>query len=137
MPRSTVRRRLDRLIKEDIIRIVALPNPFSMGYSVWATVLVSVAAGRAQQVADGLLEFPQFYSICICLGRFDILAAGHFKSVEELNQVVTEELPKIEGVTRTETVLVTAARKYYDFVWRGKGGEPERTIRTTSEGSPT
>ena len=114
---SNVRQRMAKLIKQNAIRIIALPNPLSMGHTVWANIGMKVTLGCAQKVADALLKYPTCYSSIISLGRFDIIAGVRFTSNEELTDFITTELPKIQGIVRTETMLFTRPYKYYNFIW--------------------
>jgi len=114
---STVQRHINKLIKNDVMHIVALPNWASLGYQVWVVIMLNVKHGWAKKVADTLLKYPACYSISETLGRFDIHIGAHFRSVDELTEFVSVELPKIEGIERTETALLNWPRRYYDFTW--------------------
>ena len=122
---STVRRRVDKLLKEDAIRIIALPNPYSIGYGVLAIILLTVNLGWAQRVVEALIQHPSCYTVSECLGRFDVFVGVRFRSLEELSNFVSRDLPKIEGITRSETIVLSMPRKYYDFTWPVEKSETE------------
>ena len=112
---GTIRSRVNQLVKSNVLSIVALINPLAIGYSVWVNVGIRVKPGTAHEIADRLMQYPECYSSMVTLGRFDVMAAMFFKSNEELTEFITIELPKIEGVEYTETMLYTMPHKYYKF----------------------
>ena len=56
---STVRRRIDALIREEYIQIVALTDPLKIGFSVWVLVQAQVDLKYLDKVADELAKFPR------------------------------------------------------------------------------
>jgi len=113
---TSVQRRANKLIKEDILHIVALPDWEALGYEVWVMVGIKVKYGWTQKVVQTLLQYPAFYSLATALGRFDIIAVGHFQSLSQLNEFIHTELPKVEGIESTETTLMFQPLRYYDII---------------------
>lgn len=114
---STIRRRVNNLIKKKDIVIVALLNPISMGDVIWTVIGLNVTSGSIHKVADTLINYPCLRVVSESLGRFDIVTYARFKSLDELNEFVFTELSKISGITHVETLLLSAHRKYYDICW--------------------
>ena len=48
----TVRARIDRLVQDEVVRLVALVSPEALGYTVTADVFLEVELGRVQEVAE-------------------------------------------------------------------------------------
>lgn len=53
----SVRYRIDRLAKRNIVRILAIPNPTALGYTVTADVWLEVEAGRIRDVARQMAQY--------------------------------------------------------------------------------
>lgn len=100
MPESTVRNRLNRLIKGRIVDFAAMINPLLFGYQVWAIILLECEVGKITAVAERLARVPELYFVGIAVGTFDVFAAGLFRSNQELLNFVKEQLPKTPGVVR-------------------------------------
>ena len=114
---STIRTRLYRLVARNAVKIIALVNPFALGYAVWANIGIKVVPGWAEQVVDALLQYPSCYFSGVVLGRFDVLAGVRFKSSEELAEFINVDLPKNKGIIEIETILFIKPYRYYSFVW--------------------
>lgn len=114
---TTIQRRIKELTKHNILHIVALPNWVALGYQVWAMIGLTTKHGRSKYVAQELLKYPTCYTISETLGQFDVIFGARFKSMEELTQFVTEELPGIKEIEKSVTYLFIRPHRYYDFEW--------------------
>ncbi len=54
----TVRARIDRLVQDGVVRLVALVSPEALGYTVTADVFLEVEIGRVQEVAELVSRVP-------------------------------------------------------------------------------
>jgi len=114
---KTIRRRINIMKSEGIIKIVAVPNPVVFGYKAWAKIGIKVKPSSLFQVAQELTGHRSIYFVAYSLGRFDIMIAVRFESVDRLTYFVNSELPKIKGILSTETMILMSPRKYYNFSW--------------------
>ena len=70
---SQVRRRVKRMVDSGGLRIIAMTNPVSLGFSRLAWVAIRVAPGATvRDVARRLSEVPAIIYIVVCSGRFDL-----------------------------------------------------------------
>ncbi len=129
---TTIQRRIKELTRNNILHIVALPNWVALGYQVWAMIGLVVQHGQSRQVAQALLKYPACYTISETLGEFDIFFGARFKSLEELTQFVTEELPKIHEIEKSVTYLFIRPHRYYDFEWDYGDGLNTQAVATTT-----
>ncbi len=106
MPESTIRHRLNRLVRHGILEFAAVTNPLLMGYPVWAIIEIQGEPSRIRSVARQLARAPEVYFVGITTGRCDIFASAVFRSNEELLDFLTTRLAKIQGITRTSTSTV-------------------------------
>lgn len=121
---STVRKRIDRLLADEVVRITAVADPLKLGYPIIAIVGVQVAPARINDVARALERFPEFRFIGLTSGVYDFIAEAWFHSVDELRRFLTERLGQIEGITRLETAHVLKMIRYtYDW-GKDAGADP-------------
>ena len=116
----TVRARIDRLVADNVIRLVASIVPSTVGYAVTADVFLEVEAGRIQEVAEIIAEKPEVGYIGLTTGDRDISLQIHAQSVQELYDFVTNELGNIPAIVRTNTFIIPKIIKtHFDFVGPG------------------
>jgi Lrp/AsnC family transcriptional regulator for asnA, asnC and gidA len=112
----TVRRRVDRLIREQIIKVVAVAQPFRLGYDVVAIVGIQTDHRFNAGIERELEAMPEIRFAGVTLGMYDMVIEAWFSSNEELRSFLHDRLFKIEGVTRTESLQVLKMIKYtYDW----------------------
>jgi len=112
----TIRKRMDRLFEEDIIKVVAVFNPRKTGYATDVLIMVRVAPGHLQAVGQALAALEHVVYLGYTTGRHDIVVEALFADDEALFQFLEEELPTMEGVVGTETAHVLRTEKInYDW----------------------
>jgi Lrp/AsnC family transcriptional regulator for asnA, asnC and gidA len=108
---GTVRFRATRLQQQGILRILALADPFALGYAVQAAVLVRVNPAAHARVAETLTEWPEVMYLSSCAGSADlymhIICRGH----DDLWRLLADRLASVEGVTGTETFMELRVHK--------------------------
>ncbi len=102
----TVRARIDRLIADDVISLVARVQPATVGYGVTADVFLEVESGRIQEVARTIAARPEVGYVGLTTGDRDISIQIFAPSVEALYDFVTDDLGRIPGVVRTKTFII-------------------------------
>jgi Lrp/AsnC family transcriptional regulator for asnA, asnC and gidA len=110
---STVARRIEDLLAQEIIRIQAVPNPYQFGYNAHAFITLDVDLIRVESVAGRLARSRNVSLLNTSFGRFDILMVVDFPDWEMLQAFVKEELSHIEGIRKVETFLVSEIKKRY------------------------
>jgi Lrp/AsnC family transcriptional regulator, regulator for asnA, asnC and gidA len=112
----TVRKRMDRLFEDDIIKVVAVFNPRKTGYATDVLIMIRVAPGRLQAVGQALAALDHVVYLGYTTGRHDIVVEALFADDEALFQFLEEELPTLDGVVGTETAHVLRTEKInYDW----------------------
>jgi len=106
VPESTVRHRLNRLVRHGVLEFAAVANPLRMGYQIWAIIEIQGQPSRIPAVARQLAKAPEVFFVGITAGRCDIFASAVFRSNSELLDFLTTRLSKIPGITRTSTSTV-------------------------------
>lgn len=109
--KTTVTRRIQRLLGEGVIRIVAVPDPRKLGLNVSALIGLSVDLKAIDAICDQLSAKPQVQMVAVIAGRYDIIISVALASTEELANFVTHELATIDGVRDSETLMAMEVRK--------------------------
>ncbi len=112
----TVRKRIDRLFQEEIIKVVAVLNPRKTGYATDVLVGIRVEPGKMQDVGRALSKYDHVVYLGYVTGRYDLLVEMLFRDDEALLRFLQEELPALGGIVSTETSHVLRTEKInYDW----------------------
>lgn len=112
-----VRYRIDRLVKEGIISISAIPKPRALGYSVVADVFIEVEPGLIKDVATYLKEFGCVSYVACAIGETDVSVQVLAHDTDEVYRFVTEVIGRTAGVRKTTTSIVPLVMKDV-YQWR-------------------
>lgn len=115
---AAVRLRVQKMIDEGLMQIVAVTNPLELGYKRQAMVGITVN-GDIEYVARQLRDIRQIDYIVITTGRYDILAELFSEDDESMLEVVNRHIRKIDGIARTElfTYMRLEMQRYDWGVW--------------------
>jgi len=113
LPQTTVHNRIKRLEREGIIKgYTVLVDNSALGREVTAYVLITTVyrlptGGRVSQ-EDVAREVKSLGAeeVSIVAGVSDIIAKVHAKNVAELNDFVVRKLRAVDGVDKTQTMIV-------------------------------
>ncbi len=106
-----VRYRINRMESMGTIRICAIPNPKSLGFSVIADVFIEVESGQIMEVARKLVEMECISYVACSIGEKDISAQVVAQNSDEVYTIVTEIIGKVQGVRKTTTSIVPIVLK--------------------------
>ena len=114
---GTVRTRLNRLIDNEIIQIVAVSNPIKLGFKIVGHLRIQVETGKIEAVMTALKEIKALWFIVKTTGgNTGIDAEFVCRSLEELNELIFEHVNPIDGVVKTETTLtLDFVKRRYDW----------------------
>lgn len=130
VPEATVRFRVNRMIKDDFIRITTVGNLMKLGVEVVAITLISVKPGLIDDTADVLATYPNVRFIGTSFGSADILIQSVHANTQALHQFISREIVKATpAITKTETFqLSKVVKSSWDwsnwFELRGELEEP-------------
>lgn len=82
---------------------------------VTAITVLNVERGKINEVAEQLVEIDGVSEVYSVGGRYDLIAIIRVRHNEDLADVVTEHIRKIEGIQRTETMLAFRAYSRHDL----------------------
>jgi Lrp/AsnC family transcriptional regulator for asnA, asnC and gidA len=102
---GTVRLRANRLARSGALTIVAIADPFRLGYRVLAFSLLNVLPDRQQPVIEALTSWDEITYISSCTGRADLYAQLVCRDHDHLWQLLYERMPAVGGITASETFM--------------------------------
>jgi Lrp/AsnC family transcriptional regulator for asnA, asnC and gidA len=127
---TTVRKRIGRMVSENLIKVVAVPSPEVVGMTMSAIVGINVAMNALDDVAGALEALPQTRYVGYSTGPYDLIIEVVFRSHEELLELLSKRLSRIPGITKTDTSVILKVTKFA-YEWEVPddtvelpGGEP-------------
>ncbi len=113
---ATVRTRLNRLIQDEFIQIVAVSNPIKLGFKIVGNIRIHVEIKKMENIVKELKKLKPLWFIVQTTGGTGIDTEFVVKSLDELNELIFEKINKIDGVVRTETTLfLKYLKRHYDW----------------------
>jgi Lrp/AsnC family transcriptional regulator for asnA, asnC and gidA len=111
----SVAKRVDHLLKTDVIAIRAVPNPFKMGHKAKALIALDVNLEKMDDICAKLAEIVYVDLIHTAFGRFDVLMMVNYPTWELLFKFIGEELSRMEGILEVETFFIAEVKKRYEM----------------------
>ena len=113
---ATVRTRLNRLIEEEFIQIVAVSNPIKLGFDIVGNIRIHVDIKKMDKIIKELKKLKPLWFIVQTTGGTGIDTEFVAKSLDELNELIFEKINKIDGIIKTETSLfLKYIKRQYDW----------------------
>ncbi len=106
MSASTVRRRVERLIETEAVRLVAVPNWPSLGLYFAAFLALSVDLPRLRSVGNELARMDEIAFVALSTGSFDIFAQLVLPMNADFVRFVTQRVAAIEGIRDIQTFMI-------------------------------
>jgi Lrp/AsnC family transcriptional regulator for asnA, asnC and gidA len=107
---AAVRQRVQRLIDNGVMQVVAVTDPLELGFARQAMIGIRVE-GQLEPVADALAEMDEVDYVVVTAGSFDLLVEVVCESDEALLRVLSDKIRTIEHVVSTETFMYLKLRK--------------------------
>jgi len=82
---------------------------------VTALVLLSVEREKTNTVAERLTAIPGVTEVYSVAGRYDLAVVIRVKENEQLAAIVTDQIRKIDGIERSETLIAFRVYSRYDL----------------------
>lgn len=82
---------------------------------VTAIILINVAHGQINEVAEKLAEMKGVSEVYSVGGRFDLVAIIRVRTNEELADLVTKQMLKLSSIEHSETLIAFRAYSRHDL----------------------
>jgi Lrp/AsnC family transcriptional regulator for asnA, asnC and gidA len=112
---AATRQRVQKLIDEEVVQIVAVTDAAAIGFHRMAMLGVQVD-GEVRRVADKLSDVPEAEYVVICAGQFDLLVELICEDDDHLLRTIDQSVRTIPGVRSTETFMyLKVAKETYQW----------------------
>jgi Lrp/AsnC family transcriptional regulator for asnA, asnC and gidA len=128
-----VSNRFTRLVDEDLVRVIAVGNPHTLGFHGLAWLGVSLSdAADVEEVAHAFAQIPQVSYLVSVSGRFDLMGELVCRDGDHLLATLYDRIGAIDGI---ETVEVFS---YLRLLYRNAAGAwgAARSQARTADGRP-
>ena len=103
---SVVYSRIKRLVKRGLIKkFTIVINDEALGFNVKALTGITMDSKLRDNVLGELFKIPEVREVAEVTGRFDVLVTLTARSLDEMHQIISEKVGRIEGVHKTETFI--------------------------------
>ncbi|UCF41306.1 MAG: Lrp/AsnC ligand binding domain-containing protein [Gemmatimonadota bacterium] len=82
---------------------------------VSAVVLLNVERGQINELAETLAGIEGISEVHSVAGRYDLVVIVRVRTNEELADLVTSQMLKLDGIQRTETLIAFRAYSRHDL----------------------
>ena len=101
LSQAAVRQRVQRLIDSDVMQVVAVTDPLSLGFTLAAMIGVR-ADGDLRAIAVSIAAIPEIDYVVIASGGFDLILEVVCEDTDHLMTLVNDVLRAIPGVRSAE-----------------------------------
>src|ERR671924_600013 len=103
---SVVYSRIKRLLKKGLIKkFTIVINDEALGFNVKALTGINMDSKLRDNVLNELFKIPEVREVSEVTGRFDVLVTMNARSLDEMHQLISEKIGRVEGVQKTETFI--------------------------------
>jgi Lrp/AsnC family transcriptional regulator for asnA, asnC and gidA len=103
---SVLYSRIKRLVRRNLIKKFTIEvNEDILGCHVSALVGLDTDKKKRKNVLDNISNLKEIRESQEVTGRFDIMVTIKARSLDDLHEIVTGKIGKIDGVVRTETFI--------------------------------
>jgi len=109
---SVVYSRIKRLVKKKLIqRFTIVVNDQELGYQVKALAGINMDSKKRDTIIDELFKIRGVREIAEVTGRFDVLITLYAHSLDEMHQIVSDKIGKIDGIISSESFIEMKTRE--------------------------
>lgn len=102
----TIRKRIERLVSDGVIRLTAILDPDAFGYHITADIFLETDPNLERAILEKLSAMPEVTYIALGQESTEISIEARFKDNEALRDFLGRVLPSIPGVTVTRYTIV-------------------------------
>ncbi|MCM2578885.1 Lrp/AsnC family transcriptional regulator [Streptomyces meridianus] len=112
---AAVRQRVQKLLDQNLMQIVAVTDPLTVGFRRQAMVGVNVE-GDLEPVADALTEMDEVEYVVVTAGSFDLIVEIVCEDDDHLLEMINKRIRTLAGVRSTESFVYLKLRKQ-TYTW--------------------
>lgn len=127
VPKSTVQRRLDALIRDRVIMIAAYADSAKLGLGIHVHLNLRLDLEYYQEALDAIVALPHVRWVAVTTGPADVVAEAYFASPNHLHEFIKNDLAPIKGITAVETSVILSVEKIA-FHWDALRRQAEQHV---------
>lgn len=127
VPRTTVARRIERLVSDNVITIGVYANGPKIGLPVHVMIQLDVEPNKYESVIDAVAALDEVRWVGITTGPCDVLVEGLFRSDEHLRFFLLKRMSKISGISGMQSVRILDVVKI-TFDWERMRHADEESV---------
>ncbi|MFH1646321.1 MAG: Lrp/AsnC family transcriptional regulator, partial [Chloroflexota bacterium] len=108
---ATVSRRVAFLLRENIIKIMAIPNPSKLGYPANSFITLRTDRSKVNDICAELSMYREVHLVMTLMNSFDIIVGIHFPTPEVLYDFILKKIAFMDGVLDIETIMRAEIKK--------------------------
>ncbi|MFP3987598.1 Lrp/AsnC family transcriptional regulator [Streptomyces sp. E11-3] len=112
---AAVRQRVQKLLDQGVMQIVAVTDPLTVGFKRQAMVGINVE-GDLDPVADALAAMSEVEYVVLTAGSFDLMVEVVCEDDDHLLEVINKRIRAIPGVRSTESFVYLKLKKQ-TYMW--------------------
>ncbi len=112
---AAVRQRVQKLLDQGVMQIVAVTDPLTVGFQRQAMVGINVE-GDVEPVADALADMDEVEYVVVTAGSFDLLIEIVCEDDDHLLEMISKRIRALPGVRSTESFVYLKLRKQ-TYTW--------------------
>jgi Lrp/AsnC family transcriptional regulator for asnA, asnC and gidA len=112
---AAVRQRVQKLLDQGVMQIVAVTDPLTVGFRRQAMVGINVE-GDIDPVAESLAALDEVEYVVITAGSFDLLVEIVCEDDDHLLEMINKRIRALPGVRSTESFVYLKLRKQ-TYTW--------------------
>ncbi|MQA92530.1 MAG: AsnC family transcriptional regulator [Gemmatimonas sp.] len=109
---ATVRRRLQRMKDNRLLKIVPVIDPDNVGLETGLLIDVKTERRRLEKVTKAIAALPEVRFVGAVTGPSDLMVEAFVSDREHMGRLVLDSIGGIEGVISTETRAVLRVEKF-------------------------
>ena len=103
---SKIYSRIDRMVESGLIeKFTVAVNHAGLGYAVKSVMGVKMDSRKRGGILEALFEIKGVGQISEVTGRFDILLTLYARSLDEMHELVSEKIGRIDGILSSESFV--------------------------------
>jgi Lrp/AsnC family transcriptional regulator for asnA, asnC and gidA len=131
VPRTTVARRIERMVRDRVITIAAFAHGDRIGLPVQVMIEIWTDQQRHDEVVESLKALDEIRWMGVASGTFDILAEAMVRSQRHLRHLLLGKIGKIEGISQIRTAHILEVPKFaFDWERMLQAGEEAEQLES-------
>jgi Lrp/AsnC family transcriptional regulator for asnA, asnC and gidA len=127
VPKSTVQRRLDALIRGGVVQVAAYVDSSKLGLALHVHLNLRLDLSSYQEALEAVVGLTEVRWVAVTTGPYDVVAEAYFASPQHLHEFIRDKLAKIHGVTSVESSVILSVEKL-TFHWDALRREAEQHV---------